>query len=280
MQLSCNRVTGTWSAEAGSDQGSGRFAFGPLATTRGICPARSMDESISAHSKFVRSYLLKDGRLYLSLMADGGIYVWAPDTDTTPAAAIPAAPDVGGPRDWEVATTLNLREQPSTFSRILSKYAPGTILDNLGCQRVRGRVWCDVQQLGGGPRGYVAAEYLKPAISPNGSAVMGPDDSSLRAGQGKFDATGTVPCAQYSGQPMGRCEFGVARAGGGYATVVIKKPDGRTRAIYFRMSRPIGGDTSQADGYPEFRSTKESDLNLIRIGNERYEIPDTVVLGG
>jgi hypothetical protein len=79
-----------------------------------------MDESISAHSKFVRSYLLKDGRLYLRLMADGGIYVWAPDTDTSSVAAIPAAPDVGGPRHWQVATTLNLREQPSTSSKILS----------------------------------------------------------------------------------------------------------------------------------------------------------------
>jgi len=26
----------------------------------------------------VRSYLLKDGRLYLSLMADGGVYEWRP----------------------------------------------------------------------------------------------------------------------------------------------------------------------------------------------------------
>jgi hypothetical protein len=79
---------------------------------------------------------------------------------------------------------------------------------------------------------------------------------------------------------MIQCEFGVARAGGGYATVVIKKPDGRTRAIFFRMGRPIGADTSQADGYPGFRATKESDLHLIRIGNERYEIPDSVILGG
>ena len=27
-----------------------------------------------------RGYLLRDGRLYLSLMADGGIYAWEPDT--------------------------------------------------------------------------------------------------------------------------------------------------------------------------------------------------------
>jgi hypothetical protein len=109
---------------------------------------------------------------------------------------------------------------------------------------------------------------------------MGPDDSALRAGQGKFDASGPLPCAFGAGLPMGQCEFGVARAGGGYATVVVKKPDGRTRAIYFRMGKPIGADTSQADGYPEFRATRERDLHLIRVGNERYEIPDAVILGG
>jgi hypothetical protein len=79
---------------------------------------------------------------------------------------------------------------------------------------------------------------------------------------------------------MGQCEFGVARAGGGYATVVVKRPDGRTRAIYFFSGKPVGADTSQADGYPEFRATMERDLHLIRVGNERYEIPDAVVLGG
>jgi len=198
-------------------------------------------------------------------------------------AEVPAAPEEGGPRNWQVtgiSGTLNLREQPSATAKIIARYAPGTILDNLGCRRADGRIWCDVQRLGGGPRGYVSAEFLKPAVSPDGSVATGPDDSALRAGQGKFDATGKIPCAQDVGQPMGQCEFGVARAGGGYATVVIKKPDGRTRAIYFRMAKPMGADTSQADGYPEFRSTKENDLHLIRIGNERYEIPDAVVLGG
>lgn len=279
MQLGCNRATGTWSAAPGSDAASGRFEFGPLAATRALCPPPSMDESIVAQSQFVRSYLLKDGRLYLSLMADGGIYVWARDGSAPSEAILPATPDNGGPRNWEVTAALNLREQPGTSSRILTSYRPGTILDNLGCQRAQGRAWCDVQQFGGGPRGYVAAEYLRPAISPDGSAAMGPDDSALRAGQGKFDSTGPLPCAFGAGQPLGQCESGVARAGGGYATVVVKKPDGRTRAIFFRMGKPIGADTSQADGYPEFRATKEGDVYLIRVGNERYEIPDVVILG-
>jgi len=199
------------------------------------------------------------------------------------AVTVPAAPDDGGPLDWEVAGTtgtVNMREEASTAARVVARYVPGTILDSLGCQLAAGRVWCDVQPLGGGPRGYVALEFLRPAISPNGSAVMGPDDSPLRAGEGKFDATGTVPCAQAAGQPTSQCQFGVARTGGGYATVVVTRPDGRSRAIYFRMGKPIGANMSQADGYPEFRATKEQDLNLIRIGDERYEIPDAVVLGG
>jgi hypothetical protein len=204
-----------------------------------------------------------------------------PERETS-AARIPAAPEDGGPRNWEVtgvSHVLNLREQPSATARIVARYAPGTILDNLGCQRTDGRFWCDVQRLGGGPRGYVSAEFLRPAVSPDGNVATGPDDSALRAGQGKFDATGSIPCAQFIGQPMTQCEFGVARAGGGYATLVIKKPDGRTRAIFFRMGKPTGADTSEADP-GEFNATREGDLNFIRIGNERYEIPNAVALGG
>jgi len=280
MQLNCNRATGKWSATPGSAAASGRFEFGPLAATRALCPPPSMDESIVAQSAFVRSYLLKEGRLYLSLLADGGIYVWAPIAGAGSAAAAPAAPENGGPRNWEVVRALNLREQPSTTARVLARYAPGTILDNLGCQSAQGRGWCDVQGFGGGPRGYVAAEYLRPAISPDGSAAMGPDDSALRAGQGRFDASGPLPCAFAAGQPMGQCEFGVARAGGGYATVVVKKPNGRTRAIFFRMGRPIGADVSESEGRLKFSATKDGDVHRIRVGGEHYEIPDAVILGG
>lgn len=191
-------------------------------------------------------------------------------------------PESGGPRNWEVTGAshgLNLRKGPSTTSAVVSGLGEGTILDNLGCEPAQGRVWCDVQPLGGGPRGFVAAEYLAPATSPDGNAAMGPDDSALRAGQGDFDASGSIPCARSPDQPLGECPFGVARAGGGYATVVVTRPGGGTRAIFFRMGRPIGADTSEADP-GDFAATREGDLNRIRIGTERYEIPDAVILGG
>lgn len=71
-----------------------------------------------------------------------------------------------------------------------------------------------------------------------------------------------------------------ATAGGGYATVVITKLDGMKRAVFFRMGKAIGADTSQADGYPEFHLIKESDWNLIYVGNKFYKIPDAVIFGG
>ena len=77
MQLNCNRGSGTWKSAA-SDGDSGTFTFGPLAVTRAFCAPPSMDDRIARDADFVRTYLLRDGRLYLDLMADAGQYVWAP----------------------------------------------------------------------------------------------------------------------------------------------------------------------------------------------------------
>lgn len=283
MRVNCNRAMGSWSAKPAKDAQSGSFSFGPLSSTRMLCSPPSMDGKILKDSAYVRSYLLKDGKLHLSLMADGGIYTWEKVTAESLAAKVPLAPGDGGPRNWEVragAGEAKLREQPDINARVILTYKVGTILDNLGCRSDGEQAWCDVQQLGGGARGFVAAKYLLPAVSPDGSVSVGPDDSALRAGEGKFEASGKIPCALAAGQPITRCDMRVARAGGGYATVVVTKPGGRTRAIFFRMGRPVGADTSQADGYPAFHASKEADLNLIKIGPERYEIPDAVVLGG
>jgi heat shock protein HslJ len=77
LRLDCNSATGTWSAEAAApDASSGRFEFGPLAATMASCPPPRLDEQVTKQAPYFRSYLLKEGRLYLSLMADGGIFVW------------------------------------------------------------------------------------------------------------------------------------------------------------------------------------------------------------
>jgi hypothetical protein len=77
VQLDCNRGTGAWHAQPSGD-GSGSIEIGPLATTRALCPEPSLGERIAADLGYVRGYLIRDGRLHLSLMADGGILVFEP----------------------------------------------------------------------------------------------------------------------------------------------------------------------------------------------------------
>jgi hypothetical protein len=81
------------------------------------------------------------------------------------------------------------------------------------------------------------------------------------------------------GAPTGSCPFGVTRKGGGTADVTVTKPDGRTRVIIFQNGRAITANTSEADP-GKFSASKQADLNIIKIGQERYEIPDAVVSGG
>ena len=77
FQVDCNRGSSTWqAAPAASD--SGALSFGPIALTRMFCPQPSADTRVAAALGRVRSYLISDGKLHLSLEADGGVMNWTP----------------------------------------------------------------------------------------------------------------------------------------------------------------------------------------------------------
>jgi hypothetical protein len=52
---------------------------------------------------------------------------------------------------------------------------------------------------------------------------------------------------------MHQCNFGVARDGGGTATVSITRPGSLKRVVFFDKGVAIGADTSEADGYQRFK---------------------------
>src|SRR5512134_3559846 len=68
VRFDCNRGRGGWKS-AGKNQ----LEFGPMALTRAMCPPGSLHDRMVKHWPYLRSYILKEGHLYLSLMADGGI---------------------------------------------------------------------------------------------------------------------------------------------------------------------------------------------------------------
>jgi para-nitrobenzyl esterase len=80
LQLDCNRGRSTWTSDT-----DGQLRFGPVASTNALCDDGQRSERYAAQLEFVRSYLLRDGHLFLATLADGAILEFRP--------AGPAAPD-------------------------------------------------------------------------------------------------------------------------------------------------------------------------------------------
>jgi len=73
MRIDCNRARGAWKSA-----GPSQLEFGPLAVTRVQCPPESLYDRFVKDVGNVRSYVIRNGHLYLALMADGGIYEFEP----------------------------------------------------------------------------------------------------------------------------------------------------------------------------------------------------------
>ena len=73
VRFDCNRGRGSWILN-----GPNELRFGPLALTRVVCPPGSMHDHLAWQWSFVRSYTVRSGHLFLSLMADGGNYEFEP----------------------------------------------------------------------------------------------------------------------------------------------------------------------------------------------------------
>jgi hypothetical protein len=131
-------------------------------------------------------------------------------------------------------------------------------------------------------RGERADFTLSVSIDAARAAADAPmrEGAAVRASQGRFDATGQVPCAEAFGQPMSPCAFGVARDGGGTAAIVVTRPSGARRMIMFDRGRVTGSDLSLADTKAVVKVHQQADLFMIEIGTERYEIPLAAATGG
>ncbi len=133
-RIDCNRGTGTWTSE-----GPNQLELGPLGLTRMACPPSPVSDRILKDWSYVRSYVLKDGRLFVSLMADGGIYEFEP-LGRQASATTRAAPPLEGTYwklirlgDVSVAAPSSKREPHLTLDAQARR-----VTGSGGCNRVTG----------------------------------------------------------------------------------------------------------------------------------------------
>jgi LppP/LprE lipoprotein/META domain len=113
VRLDCRRGLGTWVSRSRP-----QLELGPLALTRATCTQAPLFDQITKQWTLLRSYMVRDTHLYLSLAADRGTYEFEPGkavvahSNTTswlddskpaswnaPGTAIPSAPKMEGPVD-------------------------------------------------------------------------------------------------------------------------------------------------------------------------------------
>jgi heat shock protein HslJ len=145
VRVDCNHGFATWSSD-----GPGQIKFGPMGFTRMMCPPAALSDSIVKQWEHVRSYVLKDGHLYLSLMTDGGTYEFEPlPTDGSAAAEGAAVPLEK--TDWRL-----VRLGGAAVTAADPQRAPNLVLDATS-HRVSGSGGCN--RLSGGYE--LEGEHLK-----------------------------------------------------------------------------------------------------------------------
>lgn len=97
---------------------------------------------------------------------------------------------------------------------------------------------------------------------------------------GNVARRGQLRCTSAGNRPMAKCDFSVVERRGGTFTVVVTRPDGGQRAIFFANGKVRGADIAQKPGVKPQRlvTTTELDLFVVSVGEERYEIPKDAVL--
>ena len=75
VRVDCNRGSSTWRSTR-----AGELQFGSWSRTTAKCASGSLHDKIVTEGAAVRSYVIKDGHLFLSGMANGGSYELEPLT--------------------------------------------------------------------------------------------------------------------------------------------------------------------------------------------------------
>ncbi|MEL7526567.1 MAG: hypothetical protein AAFN16_12380 [Pseudomonadota bacterium] len=197
-----------------------------------------------------------------------------------PEAVLRKSPNEGGVRRWGIGTDVaSIHAAPSAAADSVATVSKGEILQNRGCSDKAGEVWCEVRSLRGNIRGYAQATQLTPARGPDGRVAVGMDDSRERAGRREFDAEAEIPCAQEQGQALGTCDAAVSRGVGGDATVVVTFQNGFARKLYFVHGEFVKASATMSGVGTDMDWRLESEVHVVRVVDQRFELPDRFIFG-
>ena len=272
---------GTLSGSTGCNSftGTAFFADGfllvdePLATTRMACPGEDVTTQEDTVLRILKgavdvAFNPVTGAMTLSqgsdniMLSPGAFDNKAPQTDPEPALFNAGYVNVFG-----LSGPLNIRSEPTTEAKVVTRVLAGTLLRNEGCESRPDRDWCRIEFIDASGRGgWAAAEYLQPA------------PALVRAKEGVFDRIGTVSCSLAGTDAAEQCDFGLARDGTHSAALIIYKPDGAAPLFGFVEG---GFSSASEDGKAISGITETVSDGIIQLSfaGERYDVPLAMIAG-
>lgn len=329
-QIGCLRgdttVVGRTTTRGDGPRLSGTLHFGELRVAADGCPPGQLaaqagtpaddplPRRLLAALPHVRGLLLEDGRLHLTLWADGGVLSFLPlPAPLGPSPAVTSTADEAPPtHQWQgrlrgratvqrsipaaAGQHLSIRLASPSSDLDFVLLPPGVPLggEALYASALAGREavlrlpasgrYTLVLGLGrqaarrpGAQAGYrVEARLAGAALTPRPAA------HDARVPGTPFHATAEIACTPpyaAAGAPPARCAVGAIRyTKDGTATLVITGPNGLRRQLLFQQRQLVATDSAQAA-----QTTRQDDDTTVTIGGpggERHTVPDALLTGG
>lgn len=307
--LDCNRGTGDYTVKPAGDGATGTMTFGPIAATRALCPPPHLDERVTRDMAYVRGYLLKEGRLYLSLMADAGIYEWAPLHTAGTAAdkerIVKPVQFAKGGNAAELRDRITgrqyvdyqLRASAGQRMAVSLKGSNGGNYFNLLPPGSADAAMAISEQTGNRFDGllpddgvYTIRVFLVRAAARRNETSdftlqVGVTGSPLKAVPARVDAV--LPGARFHARTTTKCEplysqareceaYVVRRGFDGTATVELRWDGNGKRCILFVRGEPKAADTPSAMTF----TRNDRGWRVSFAGEEHFDIPEALVYGG
>ncbi len=147
-RVDCNRGHATWKSAQ-----LHQLELAPLALTRMACPPTPLNARLPKDWEYIRSYTIRDGHLFLALMADGGIYEFERQTPQEIAAdAHPSGSSVASLEDtsWKLtrlgSTTVTTASRQQEPHFVLNSQLR-RVVGSGGCNRITGSYRLDGDRL-------------------------------------------------------------------------------------------------------------------------------------
>ena len=164
---------------------------------------------------------------------------------------------------------LNVRTGPSLSAGVITGVSNGAELESLGCREAEGGRWCNIIT----PKGVTGWSFGK--FLSGGAVAAAPAAAAPAAAPAMF-AMGKLKCEKSDGTPLGDCDYGVMRAGGGKATLQVIWASGLKRM----MAIDNGAVTSANAAVTAKPMDGGLDITVNASGSpsEHYQVPADVLV--